>query len=82
MTNRKESKNVRSDVARIEALSGDEMRQYLVFILLKGNKTERLKGHIIPKRITASDANEAVERATKGKIFEEEDFEIIAIEEM
>ncbi len=56
------------------------MKQYLVFIVLKGNKTERLKGHMIPKRITANDAHEAVERATKGKIFEEEGFEIVAIE--
>jgi len=56
------------------------MRQYLVFIVLKGNKTKRLKGHIISKRITSDDANEAVERAVKGKIFEEEGFEIVAIE--
>jgi len=67
-------------VARIEALSGDWMRQYLVFIVLKGNKTKRLKGHIISKRITSDYANEAVERAVKGKIFEEEGFEIVAIE--
>ena len=80
MTNRKESKHVNSDVARIKALSGDAMRQYLVFIILKGHKTERLKDHIIPKRITANDANEAVERAVEGKIFEEEGFEIVAIE--
>ena len=59
---------------------GEEMKQYLVFIILKGNKTERLKDHIILKRITANDANEAVERATKGKIFEEEGFDIVAIE--
>jgi len=69
-------------VARIEPLSGDEMRQWLVFTILKGNKTERLKGHIIPKRITASGANVAMERATKDKIFVEEDFEIVSIEVM
>lgn len=58
------------------------MTQYLVFIALKGNKTKRLKGHIIPRRITANDTNEAVQTATKGKIFEEEGFEIVAIENM
>ncbi len=56
------------------------MRQYLVFIVLKGNRTKRLKGHVIPKRIAASDAGEAVERAVKGKVFEEEGFEIVAVE--
>ncbi len=56
------------------------MKQYLVFIVLKGNKTERLKDHIIPKRITANDAHDAVKKATKGKIFEEEGFDIVAIE--
>ncbi len=58
------------------------MRQYLVFVILTGNKTKRLKGHIIPKRISARDANEAVYKATQGKVFEEEGFEIIAIENM
>lgn len=56
------------------------MKQYLVFVKLKGNKTERLKGHIILKRTTANDAEQAVEIATKGRIFEEEGFEIVAIE--
>jgi len=51
-----------------------------VFVKLKGNKTERLKGHIILKRTTANDAEQAVEIATKGRIFEEEGFEIVAIE--
>jgi len=49
-------------------------------MVLKGNKTKRLKGHIIPKRITANDATEAVQKATKGKVFEEEGFEILTIE--
>jgi len=62
------------------ALSGDAVTQYLVFIVLKGNKTKRLKGHIIPKRITANDATAAVQKATKGKVFEEEGFEILTIE--
>ena len=61
-------------------LSGDGLKQYLVFVILGGHRTERLKGHIIPKRITANDANEAVEKAVEGKIFEEEGFEIVAIE--
>lgn len=52
----------------------------MVFIVLKGNRTKRLKGHIIPKRIAASDAGEAVERAVNGKVFEEEGFEIVAVE--
>jgi len=43
------------------------MRQYLVFIVLNGNKTKRLKGHIIPERIAADDAGEALERAVKAR---------------
>jgi len=56
------------------------MTQYLVFIKLKGNKTERLKGHIILKRLTANDPEQAVKTATEGKIFKEEGFEIVTIE--
>ena len=52
----------------------------MVFVKLKGNKTERLKGHIILKRIAADNAEQAVEIATKGRIFEDEGFEIVSIE--
>jgi hypothetical protein len=57
------------------------MKQYLVFVKLKGKKTERLKGHIITKRTAANDAEQAVEIATKGRIFEEEGFEIVSVED-
>jgi len=56
------------------------MTQYLLVIELKGNKTKRLKGHIILKRLTANDPEQAVKRATEGKIFKEEGFEIVTIE--
>lgn len=56
------------------------MTEFLVIIELKGNNTETLKGHVISKRITADTADEAVDKATQGKIFEEEGFEIIAIQ--
>lgn len=58
------------------------MKQYLVFVELKGKKTGRLKGHIILKKTTANDAEQAVEIATKGRIFEEEGFEIVGIEDL
>ncbi len=57
------------------------MKQYLVFVELKGEQTRRLKGHIILKRTTADDAEQAVEIATKGRIFQEEGFEIIGVED-
>ncbi len=58
------------------------MKQYLIVVKLKGKKTERLKGHIILKRTTANDAEQAVEIATKGRVFEEEGFEIVDIEDL
>jgi hypothetical protein len=51
-----------------------------VTIELKGKNTEALKGHIIPKRITADTAQEAINKATTGRIFEEEGFEIIDVQ--
>jgi hypothetical protein len=59
---------------------GGKLTEFLIVIELKGNRTETLKGHIIPKRITADNAQEAVAKATTGKIFEEEGFEMIAIQ--
>jgi hypothetical protein len=56
------------------------LAEFLVIIELKGNNTETLKGHIISKRITADTAEEAVGKATQGKIFEEEGFEIITVQ--
>jgi hypothetical protein len=34
----------------------------------------------VPKRISANNAKEAVDLATKGKIYEEEGFEIISVQ--
>ena len=56
------------------------MAEFLVIIELKGNNTETLKGHVISKRITADTSKEAVAKATQGKIFEEEGFEILAVQ--
>jgi hypothetical protein len=56
------------------------LKEFLVVVGLKGKRTETLKGHILQKRITANDADEAIDQAIKGKIFEEEGFEIIAIQ--
>jgi hypothetical protein len=57
------------------------VNQFLVVIELKGKNTERLKGHIISKRITANSAEEAVSEATNGnRLFEEEGFEIISVQ--
>jgi len=60
----------------------DRVKQYLVFVRLKGAKTEKLKGHIVPKRVTANNADEAVRTATNSRIFEEEGFEIVAVEDL
>jgi len=59
---------------------GDNLAEFLIVLELKGKRTETLKGHIIPKRITANNAQEAVEKAANGKIFEEEGFEVIAVQ--
>jgi hypothetical protein len=56
------------------------MTVFLVIVQLKGQSTETLKGHIVPKRISANNAKEAVDLATKGKIYEEEGFEIISVQ--
>jgi len=56
------------------------MTVFLVFIELRGDRTATLKGHIIPKRIIANSTQEAIDIATKGKIFEEEGFEIISVQ--
>lgn len=61
---------------------GSMMRQYLVVVKIKGKKTERLKGHIILKRTAANNAEQAVEIATKGTIFDEEGFEIVGVEDL
>jgi hypothetical protein len=57
-----------------------KLTEFLIVMELKGNRTETLKGHIISKRITADNAQEAMTKATTGKIFEEEGFEMIAIQ--
>jgi hypothetical protein len=52
-----------------------------VVLELKGKNTESLKGHIIAKTITANNAAEAVNKAATGNcLFEEEGFEIIAVQ--
>ena len=57
------------------------MNQFLVVLELKGKNTESLKGHVIAKRITANSAEEAVSKATNSnRLFEEEGFEIIAVQ--
>lgn len=55
------------------------MKEYLVILELKGNRTETLKKHILQKRITANDSDEAISKATEGKIFEEEGYEVILV---
>jgi hypothetical protein len=55
------------------------MKEYLVVLEMKGNKTNTLKKHIIQKRVAADNPDEAVEKAAKGKLFEEEGYEVIFV---
>lgn len=56
-----------------------EMKEYLVVLELKGDKTNTLKNHIIQKRVTAGNPDEAMEKAARGKILEEEGYEVILV---
>ena len=46
-----------------------KLKEFLIVIKLKGNGTETLKGHIIPKRITGDNAQEAMAKVTRSKVF-------------
>ena len=59
---------------------GGKSTDFLIAIELRGNRTETPKGHIIPKRITADNAQGTVDKATTGKISEEEGLETIAFQ--
>jgi hypothetical protein len=46
---------------------GGKLTEFLIVIELKGNRTEALKGHIIPRRITADNAQEAMAKPQRAK---------------